>query len=251
MPLEGDSQGFLQGLDFIISLDGSFQRQEEVLVLPQEGWGTFGSCWCEDVKRGPWMKFPGAPGGCPAGAGLPSVAVLPRCSPSEQPGQLAACKRPLAGAWEGSSLFLQEMPRHAAVGNYFSAILHQGKFSHLLLAWGSWSFPQVMNKRVRAARFTRGIRGETALPRQEPQAGRMCSLLMLASFRWKKNDPVLLFCYNISVDGLMFALKNVKKPGGRSAEWQEMEYGNSSSFNWLFLTPSLVVSCFLLGGNAK
>lgn len=104
----------------------------------------------------------------------------------------------------------------------------------------------MMNEHVRAARFTRDVHGEAALPQQEPQAGRVCSLLTLALFRWKKNDPVLLFCHNISMDGLMFVLKNVKKPGGRTVEWQEVENEDCGSFHWRLPPPWLFLVFFLV-----
>lgn len=43
VPLKDNFQRALQGLDFIISFSASFQRQEEVLVLPQERYSMLGS----------------------------------------------------------------------------------------------------------------------------------------------------------------------------------------------------------------
>jgi len=40
----------------------------------------------------------------------------------KQLGWLAVCKRPSAEVWGGSSLFLQEMPKHAPVGSYFNPV---------------------------------------------------------------------------------------------------------------------------------
>lgn len=43
VPLKDNFQGGLQGLDFVISFSASFQRWEEVLILPQERYSMPGS----------------------------------------------------------------------------------------------------------------------------------------------------------------------------------------------------------------
>lgn len=146
VPLKDNFQEGFQGLDYIISL------------LLFKGRRRFSSChrrgtaclapWCgKGMKKGPWRKFLGMPSQSPGG----ERAVLGSCAAEiltlGAAGVAGSLQKALAEVREWSSLFWQEMPEHAPVGNYFCNTSSRQVLTPLI-GLRELKFPQVMNESV-------------------------------------------------------------------------------------------------------
>lgn len=125
---------FLTETEFYNLFSCFLQKQEEMPVAPQGGAARLAQSWCKEMKRGPWMQYPLKPStgvllehGC-AGHQCP-WGGHPSCWEGSWP------SRAFPKAWEGSSWFLQGMPKDTGAGNYFNPALVQPLSSCTLYYW--------------------------------------------------------------------------------------------------------------------